>query len=132
MNMPKITPFLMFNGQAEEAMNFYVAIFSNSEIKSMKQFGANEAGAEGSVMTASFSLNGHEYMCMDSSVKHEFTFTPSLSLHVSCETEEEIDHVFEKLSQDGNILMPLSACTFSKKFGWTQDKYGVSWQLALV
>lgn len=70
-------------------------------------------------------------MCTDSNVKHEFTFTPAMSLWVNCDTEEEIDQVFEKLSQDGKVLMPLAAYPFSRKFGWVEDKNGISWQLTL-
>ena len=70
-------------------------------------------------------------MCIDSYVKHNFTFTPAISLYVKCETEAEIDNLFTKLSEDGNTLMPLSPYPFSKKFGWVADKFGVSWQLSL-
>ncbi|WP_434509962.1 VOC family protein [Desulfitobacterium sp. AusDCA] len=126
----KITPFLMFqDGNAEEAMNFYISLFDNSEIVNLTRYGANEAGKEGTVMHAVFSLNGQEYMCIDSSVKHEFTFTPAMSLYVTCDTEEEINKVFEKLSEGGKILMPLGSYPFSERFGWVNDKYGVSWQL---
>lgn len=68
-------------------------------------------------------------MCIDSHIKHEFTFTPAMSLYVTCDTEEEIDKVFEKLSEGGKILMPLGSYPFSERFGWVNDKYGVSWQL---
>lgn len=129
--MPKISTFLMFDGKAEEAMNFYTSLFDKSEIISISRYGANEAGAEGTVLHATFSLNGQEFMCIDSSVKHDFTFTPSISLYVTCDTEDEIDRVFEKLSQAGTVFMPLAAYPFSEKFGWVADKYGVSWQLKL-
>lgn len=78
---------------------------------------------------AIFSLNGQEFMCIDSYVRHEFTFTPAMSLYVTCNTEEEIDKVFEKLSEGGKVLMPLGSYPFSERFGWVNDKYGVSWQL---
>jgi predicted 3-demethylubiquinone-9 3-methyltransferase (glyoxalase superfamily) len=130
--MQKITTFLMFEGKAEEAMNFYTSLFDKSEIISISRYGANEAGAEGTVKHAIFSLNGQEFMCIDSIVKHDFTFTPSISLYVTCDTEDEIDRVFEKLSREGNVLMPLAAYPFSEKFGWVTDKYGVSWQLNLA
>ncbi|AIE58697.1 VOC family protein [Bacillus methanolicus] len=128
----KITTFLMFSGQAEEAMNHYISIFDQSEIISIERYGANEDGAEGTVKHAAFSLNGQMFMCIDSSVKHDFTFTPAISLYVTCDSEDEIDRVFEKLSQDGTVLMPLAAYPFSEKFGWVQDKFGVSWQLNLA
>ncbi|MES9669193.1 VOC family protein, partial [Bacillus pseudomycoides] len=71
------------------------------------------------------------FMCIDSNVKHDFTFTPSMSLYVNCDTEAEIDEVFHKLAEEGEVLMPLAAYPFSKKFGWLKDKFGVSWQLTL-
>jgi predicted 3-demethylubiquinone-9 3-methyltransferase (glyoxalase superfamily) len=121
----------MFDGRAEEAMNYYLSVFDQAEILSIHRYGANEAGAEGTVAHATFSLYGQVFMCMDSNVKHAFTFTPSLSLYVACATGEEIDRLFEKLSQDGQVLMPLTTYPFSEKFGWVADKYGVSWQLNL-
>jgi predicted 3-demethylubiquinone-9 3-methyltransferase (glyoxalase superfamily) len=128
----KITPFLMFTGRAEEAMNYYISTFDNSEILSIQRYGPNEAGAEGSVLHATFSLNGQVFMCIDSAPIHEFTFTPSISFYVTCNTEAEIDRLFERLSRDGKVLMPLAAYPFSPKFGWVCDKFGVSWQLSLA
>ncbi|AZV44937.1 VOC family protein [Peribacillus asahii] len=128
----KVTPFLMFSGTSEEAMNYYTSIFDDSEIIHILRYGANEVGEEGSVLHATFSLKGQNFMCIDSSVKHEFTFTPSISLFVTCDTEDEIYRTFEALSQDGIVLMPLAPSPVSEKFGWVQDKYGVSWQLNLA
>ena len=129
--MQKVTTFLMFTGQAEEAMNLYTSLFKQSEILNVSRYGANEAGAEGSVQHATFTLNGQEFMCIDSSAEHAFTFTPSISLYVRCETEEEIDRMFTILSRDGQILMPLDRYPFSQKFGWLSDRFGVSWQLSV-
>jgi predicted 3-demethylubiquinone-9 3-methyltransferase (glyoxalase superfamily) len=126
-----ITTFLMFDGKAEEAMNFYVAAFKNSGITSIKKYGGGEGGPAGSVMQAKFSLNGREFMCIDSPVKHNFTFTPAISLFVDCESEGELDRLYGTLSEGGQVLMPLDQYPFSKKFGWIADKYGVSWQLNL-
>ncbi|SFJ49821.1 VOC family protein [Thermoflavimicrobium dichotomicum] len=128
----KITTFLMFDGKAEEAMNFYTSLFKQSEIISITRYGANGPGQEGKVLHATFSLNGQVFMCIDSSVQHDFTFTPAISLYVTCDTEEEIDELFGKLSQDGEVLMPLGAYPFSEKYGWVTDRYGVSWQLNLA
>ena len=130
--MQKITTFLMFDGNAEEAMDFYISLFAGSKVLSLTRYGPNEAGAEGTVMHATFSLNGQEFMCIDSNVRHEFTFTPAVSLYVACETEPEIDQLFEKLSQGGQVLMPLDRYPFSEKFAWIADKFGVSWQLNLA
>ncbi|WP_439022741.1 VOC family protein [Bacillus thuringiensis] len=128
----KITTFLMFEGKAEEAMNFYTALFDQSEIVSISRYDENGPGKEGTVIHATFTLNGQEFMCIDSYVNHNFTFTPAMSLYVTCDTEEEIETAFNKLAQDGAVLMPLGAYPFSKKFGWLNDKYGVSWQLTLA
>jgi predicted 3-demethylubiquinone-9 3-methyltransferase (glyoxalase superfamily) len=127
----KITTFLMFDGKAEEATNYYLSVFEQAEILSIHRYEANEAGVEGSIAHATFSLYGQVFMCMDSHVKHDFTFTSSMSLYVACTTDDEMDQLFEKLSQDGTILVPLNAYPFSQKFGWVADKYGVSWQLNL-
>lgn len=133
INSPqKITTFLMFEGRAEEAMNFYVSLFDQSEILSLQHYGANDDGVEGSVLRAVFTLNGQVFMSIDSSVKHGFTFTPAMSLFVTCGSEEEIEKVFGELSAEGQVLMPLGAYPFSKKFGWVADRFGVSWQLILA
>ncbi|UYX54756.1 VOC family protein [Bacillus thuringiensis] len=128
----KITTFLMFEGKAEEAMDFYTSLFDQSEIVNISRYDEKGPGKEGTVIHATFTLNGQEFMCIDSYVKHDFTFTPSMSLYVTCDTEEEIETVFNKLAQDGKVLMPLGSYPFSKKFGWLNDKYGVSWQLTLA
>lgn len=99
--MQKITAFLMFNGKAEEAMSFYMSLFPDSEIKDISRYGENEASPAGTVRHALFSLSGQLIMCIDSAIKHEFTFTPAMSLFVTCDTESEIDALFAKLSVDG-------------------------------
>ena len=83
-------------------------------------------------MQATFTLKGQEFMCIDSNVKHAFSFTPSFSIYVSCHTEEEIDELYGKLKEGGQALMPLSNYGFSRKFGWLNDRYGVSWQINFV
>jgi len=131
MTMPKITTFLMFEGKAEDAMNFYVSLFPDSEIKSISRYAENEPGPAGTVKVAEFSLSGQPFMCIDSPAKHGFTFTAAMSLYVKCETESQIDGLFANLSEGGQVLMALDAYPFSRKFGWLNDKYGVSWQLSL-
>ena len=130
--MQQITTFLMFEGKAEEAMNFYTSLFPNSKVLAISRFGASEEGPEGTVRHATFSLNGQEFMCIDSYVEHGFTFTPSMSFYVTCATEQEIDRLFEKLSEGGGVMMPLAAYPFSPKFAWVADRFGVSWQLTLA
>ena len=130
--MSKVTPFLMFqDAKAEEAMNYYISLIEDSEIKSIVRYGANEAGEEGTVMLAVFSLKGQEFMCIDSNVKHQFTFTPSFSIYVTCDTEEEINNLYQNLFDGGQTLMPIGDYGFSKKFGWLNDRFEVSWQLNL-
>jgi predicted 3-demethylubiquinone-9 3-methyltransferase (glyoxalase superfamily) len=126
-----VATFLMFEGKAEEAMNFYVSLFDDARVTGIRRYGAGEAGAEGSVMHASFTLRGQNFMCIDSPAKHAFTFTPSVSIFVTCGAEAEVDALFAKLSAGGSVLMPLAAYPFSRKFAWLADRYGVSWQLSL-
>jgi predicted 3-demethylubiquinone-9 3-methyltransferase (glyoxalase superfamily) len=122
----KITTFFMFSGQAEEAMNFYTSVFDQSEINSVHHH------EDGKVLHATFTLKGQQFMCIDNINGDHHAFTPAMSLFVTCDTVEEIDRVFEKLSQDGKVLMPLAPYPFSERFGWVEDKYGVSWQLNLA
>lgn len=126
-----LTPFLMFEGSAEEAMRSYVALFRDSGIRRIERYGAGEPGAEGSVKRADFTLAGQAIICIDSPIKHAFTFSPSVSLFVECESEAEFDTAFSQLSTNGSILMPPDNYGFSRKFGWINDRYGVSWQLNL-
>jgi len=130
--MQRITTFLMFEGAAEEAMTFYVGLFEDSEVLDVERYGPSGPGPEGSVVRAHFRLAGQTYMCIDSHVKHEFGFTPAMSLFVECATEEELERLWAALSRDGKPLMPLGDYGFSKRFGWTNDRFGVSWQLNLA
>lgn len=127
----QVTPFLMFEGKAEEAMDFYVSLFPDSEVVSIVRYGPGQPGAEGSVMHAVFTVAGQRVMCIDSPAKHGFTFTPSFSLFVDCESEEELDRLFAALSEGGATMMPLGDYGFSRRFGWCADRFGVSWQLNL-
>ena len=115
--MQKITPFLWFDGNAEEAINFYVAIFKNSKILSVARYGNAGPGPKGTVMTAAFQLDGQEFVALNGGP--QFKFTEAISFWVRCETQEEIDEMWEKLSAGG----AKSRC------GWLKDKYGVSWQV---
>jgi predicted 3-demethylubiquinone-9 3-methyltransferase (glyoxalase superfamily) len=125
-----ISTFLMFQkGDAEEAMNFYVSLLPGSSITSIERFGPDGPGKDGSVMTGILDLKGHTVMFLDSPVKHAFTFTPAASLFVECDGEEEVDRLFAALSDGGQVLMPLAAYPFAKRFAWINDRFGVSWQL---
>lgn len=131
---PKITTFLMFEGQAEEAITFYTSLFDDSEIIRITKYSLADAQgigypeAEGTVQNGLFTLNGYQYMAFDS-YGHNFTFTPAISLFVQCDTEEELETLYSKLMESGTAAMPLGDYGFSTKFGWVQDRYGVSWQL---
>ena len=122
----KITAFLMFSGTAEEAMNYYTSIFDDSKILNTIRYGENQGGKEGSVLHATFSLKGQEFMCIDNSNGNDIAFTPAMSLFVTCNSEEEINRVFEKLSEGGQVLMPLAPTPVSEKFGWVADQFAVS------
>ena len=125
----KVTPFLMFEGRAEEAMTFYVSLMPDSGIQHITRYGPEGPGKEGSVVLATFTLGGQQFKCIDSPVNHAFTFTPAMSIYINCASEAEIDTLFGRLSEGGQVLMPLAAYPFSPKFGWLNDRFGVSWQL---
>ena len=128
----QITTFLTFQeSNAEEAMTFYVALFDNSEIIEIRRYGKDGPGKEGTIMVAKFKLNGKEFICSDSFVKHQWTFTPAVSMFVECTTENELVKFYEKLSEDGKVFMKLDNYGFSRKFSWVEDKFGISWQLNL-
>jgi predicted 3-demethylubiquinone-9 3-methyltransferase (glyoxalase superfamily) len=126
-----VTPFLMFEGHAEEAMTFYVSLIPDSRVLDVQRYGPDGPGAEGSMVVARFSLAGLTVMCSDSPVKHAFTFTPSASLFVTCRSEAEIDRLVGALGAGGEVLMPPGDYGFSRKFAWVNDRFGVSWQVNL-
>ncbi|GGA22260.1 VOC family protein [Dyella nitratireducens] len=126
-----ITPFLMFEGAAEEAMQFYVSLFDDSRIVSVERWGAHDVGKEGKIKKAQFTLCGRSFYCSDSPIEHGFTFTPSLSLFIDVDSEANLEWVFSLLAAGGKVLMPLDNYGFSKRFGWANDRFGVSWQLNL-
>lgn len=126
-----LTPFLMFEGAATEAMNFYVSLFDDGEILSVTRHESDDPGVDGSVQLAEFTVAGQRLMCSDSVVHHDFTFTPSLSLFVRCEDGAELTRLHKALAEGGKELMPLDDYGFSTRFAWVNDRYGVSWQLNL-
>ena len=115
--MQKITPFLWFDGNAEEAMNLYVSVFKNSKVVSVRRYGKAGPGPEGTVMTGTFQIEGQEFFVLNGGPQYKFT--PAISLFVNCETQEEVDELWEKLSAGGR----------KDRCGWLQDKYGLSWQI---
>ena len=115
--MQKITPFLWFDNQAEEAMNFYVSIFKNSKIGGVTRNGDAGPGPKGTVMSATFQLEGQEFFALNGGP--HFKFTPAISMFVDCKTQQEVDELWEKLSAGGS----------KQQCGWLQDKFGLSWQI---
>jgi predicted 3-demethylubiquinone-9 3-methyltransferase (glyoxalase superfamily) len=115
--MQKITPFLWYNGKAEEAANFYVSLFKNSKILTINRYGEAGPGPKGTVMSVTFRLAGQEFIALNGGP--EFKFTPAISFFVNCETQKEVDELWEKLSADGR----------KDRCGWLQDRYGISWQI---
>jgi predicted 3-demethylubiquinone-9 3-methyltransferase (glyoxalase superfamily) len=115
--MQKITPFLWFDNQAEEAMNFYLSIFKNSKVGQMTRYGDAGPGPKGSVMSVTFDLDGQTFYGLNGGP--QFTFSPAISFFVNCETQEEVDELWQKLSEGGG----------THQCGWLHDKFGVTWQI---
>lgn len=115
--MQKLTPFLWFDHQAEEAARFYISIFKNSRITGVNRYGEAGPGPAGSVMTVSFVLEGQQFVALNGGP--HYTFSPAISFVVNCQGQEEVDHYWERLTADGR----------PQPCGWLQDKYGVSWQI---
>jgi predicted 3-demethylubiquinone-9 3-methyltransferase (glyoxalase superfamily) len=113
----RITPFLWFDGNAEEAMNFYVSIFKNSRVVSVSRYGDAGPGPKGTVMSAIFELEGQRFHALNGGP--QFKFTPAISFFVSCETQREVDELWQKLAAGGS----------AEQCGWLQDKFGLSWQI---
>jgi predicted 3-demethylubiquinone-9 3-methyltransferase (glyoxalase superfamily) len=118
--MKKITPFLWFNGKAEEAMNFYVSVFKNSKVLGVTRYGEAGPGPKGAVMTANFELNGQEFVALNGGP--QFTFSPAISFVAHCESQQEVDELWGKLSEGGR----------EDQCGWVTDKYGLTWQVIPV
>jgi len=128
----EIFTFLTFqDNNAENAMNFYVELFDNSKIINTQRWGKEGPGEEGRIMHATFELNGNPFMCSDSPPVHDWDFSPAVSNYLECENESEIERLFSKLSENGNVTMPLNNYGFSQKFAWVIDQFGISWQLNL-
>lgn len=115
--MQKIVPFLWFDENAEEAVNFYTSVFKNSKITSVNRYGEGSPGPVGKVMTISFLLEGQEFMALNGGPV--FTFSPAISLFVKCETQDEVDELWDRLSEGGE----------KERCAWLKDKYGISWQI---
>ena len=115
--MKKITPFLWFNDQAEEAMNLYISLFKNSKVANISRYGKGESYPEGTAFVLTFELDGQEFMAINAGP--QFPFTEAISLYVDCKTQQEVDDLWEKLSEGGE----------KGQCGWLKDRYGLSWQI---
>jgi predicted 3-demethylubiquinone-9 3-methyltransferase (glyoxalase superfamily) len=127
----QVRPFLMFQGQAEDAMGFYISLFPGAAVLDITRYPPAANGEPGKITLARFSIGDQTIMCIDSPVEHEFTFTPAMSLFVTLESGEELRRVYDRLLEGGMALMPLDNYGFSRQFGWVNDRFGVSWQLNL-
>lgn len=129
----KIVPCLWFDDQAEEAAEFYTSLFDNSSVDDKTRYGKEgfeiHGQPEGKVMTTEFTLAGYKLVGLNGGP--HFSFTPAISFFVMCETGEEVNHLWDKLSEGGETLMPLGKYGWSEKYGWVQDKYGLTWQISL-
>ena len=129
--MKKVTPFLMFEGKAEEAMTLYCETIPGSSVLDVTRYGPGEDGPQGTLKLARLSISGLEVNVYNSPVHHAFTFTPSVSLYVDCSTEAELNGIVDVLAKDGKFLMPPDNYGFSRRFAWLSDRFGVSWQINL-
>ncbi|GAA1997647.1 VOC family protein [Brevibacterium samyangense] len=140
------TPFLMFEGAAEEAMTFYTSLFADGEILSIERHTKESAGnlepgqeipegmndVAGKVLQGAFRVAGQRFYVSDSFVQHGFTFTPSISVFVELDEEAEVDRIANALAEGGQFLMPLGDYGFSSRFAWAQDRFGITWQVSLT
>ncbi len=130
--MPQhLHPFLMFQGRAADAMAAYAGLFDGAVILHDQRYGPEMPGKEGQVIRGLMRIKGAEIMFFDSPVPHAFGMTPAISLFITCDDEAELDRLFAALSDQGEVRMALGNYGFSRKFGWTDDRFGVSWQLNL-
>lgn len=127
-----VTPFLMFQGRAEEAVAFYCSLFPDADVTDVTRWGPEGPGTDGAFKLGKLQLAGQSVTVFDSPVKHAFELTPSFSLFVECGSDQEIDRLCAALSEGGSVLMPLGQYGFSRSFAWVVDRFGVSWQLNLV
>lgn len=128
---PRAATHLMFTGDASDALELYGHAFPSFRVERIEHYGEGEPGPAGTVKRADAWLADHRLVVIDSPPVHEFSFTPSMSLFIDLDGEEELDRAFAALSEEGNVLMPLGDYGFSRRFGWCSDRFGVSWQLNL-
>lgn len=126
-----VATHLMFTGDASTALELYTAVFAEFRVERIERYSAGEAGAPGSVRRADVVFGQHRVIAIDSPVTHAFSFTPSMSLFVDCDSASTLDSAFAQLAEGGHVFMPIADYGFSQRFGWCSDRFGVSWQLNL-
>ncbi len=122
---------LMFTGDASAALDLYASVFRDFRVEHLERYADGDAGAPGSVRRADAIFGEHRIIAIDSPVKHAFTFTPSVSIFVDCDSADALDAAFAQLANGGQVFMPIADYGFSRRFGWCADRFGVSWQLNL-
>lgn len=129
--MTTVKTHLMFQGDAEQALELYASVFKEFKVSKMERYDEGDMAAAGQSMLARASFAGHELLIFDSPPIHKFGFTPAFSLFVIFESEAELETAFAKMAEGGKIMMPLQKYDFSPLYGWVEDRFGVSWQLGL-
>lgn len=126
-----VRPFLMFQGEAADAIAFWIEVVPDTRLLRVEHFDDAGPGLEGSVKTALLAIGNQDVMVFDSPVKHDFSFTPAFSFFVTCESEAQLETLAARLAEGGRVLMPLGEYGFSRRFAWVEDRYHVSWQINL-
>jgi predicted 3-demethylubiquinone-9 3-methyltransferase (glyoxalase superfamily) len=127
----RVQPFLMFQGNAAEAMRFYVSLFPDGAIIAKERYRPGETGAEGSSKRASFCPGSQIFICIDSTVRRDFTFAAAVYLFIDCSSTDELQRLFTALSDGATVFMPLADYGSSRCYGWVGDRFGVAWQINL-
>jgi predicted 3-demethylubiquinone-9 3-methyltransferase (glyoxalase superfamily) len=124
--------FLTFQGGAAgAALDLYASVFDDFELVEIDHYGSDDGGPEGTVKSAGFRIGGADFGCADSPIDHQWGFTPAVSLWIDCDSNDELERLFDRLSDGGEVFMPLDDYGFSTRFAWVGDRHGVTWQLNL-
>lgn len=129
--MTSVSTHVMFQGQGAEALELYASIFPGFETLAREDYGPDDIGPAGTIKLATIGFNGAILQVIDSPTPHAFDLTPSMSLFVDCDSEDELTRVFTTLSEGGEVMMLLDSYGFSRRFGWCRDRFGLSWQINL-
>ncbi len=129
--MTRVSTHILFQGQGAEALDLYASTFPGFKTLAREDYGADDMGPVGTIKLATVEFNGAILQVIDSPIPHAFDLTPSMSLFVDCDSEDELTRVFATLSEGGEVMMPLDNYGFSQRFGWCRDRFGLSWQINL-